>query len=137
MLHRGLGGERRADAEHGAGVVRAADRAPDLAGDPHQSRDELGISQVLSARPVQAALASAGTFSVGAVMPLLAMAIAPGAYAIPVVAGTSLGFLAILGGLAAVAGGASAATGAMRVAFWGALAMAITAGVGAMFGTVA
>jgi VIT1/CCC1 family predicted Fe2+/Mn2+ transporter len=100
------------------------------------SRDELGISDTLSARPVQAALASAGTFAVGAAMPLLTVAIARGEYLIPVVAGTSLVFLAILGGLAAVAGGASAAAGAVRVTFWGALAMALTAGVGAVFGTV-
>ena len=100
------------------------------------ARDELGISDSLSARPVQAALASAGTFAVGAAMPLLTVVITPGAYLIPFVAGSSLVFLAILGGLAAFAGGASAARGAGRVTFWGALAMALTAGVGALFGTV-
>jgi vacuolar iron transporter family protein len=101
------------------------------------ARDELGISEVLSARPVQAALASAGTFAVGAGMPLLAAVIAPAAQVIPMVAGSSLVFLAVLGGLAAVAGGAPATVGAARVTFWGALAMALTAGVGAVFGTVA
>jgi len=100
------------------------------------ARDELGISDTLSARPVQAALASAGTFAVGAAMPLLTVVIAPGAYLLPVVAGTSLAFLALLGGVAALAGGANAAAGAVRVTFWGALAMALTAGVGALFGTV-
>ena len=90
----------------------------------------------LSARPVQAALASAGTFAVGAAMPLLTVVVAPGAYLIPVVAGASLVFLALLGGVAALAGGADATPGALRVTFWGALAMALTAGVGALFGTV-
>lgn len=100
------------------------------------ARDELGISESLIARPVQAALASAGTFAVGAAMPLITAVIAPGAYLIPFVAGSSLLFLAILGGLAAFVGGASAARGALRVTFWGALAMALTAGVGSLFGTV-
>jgi vacuolar iron transporter family protein len=100
------------------------------------SRDELGTSELLVARPVQAALASAGTFAVGAALPLLAVVIAPGAYLIPIVAGASLVFLAILGGVAAFVGGASATRGAVRVTFWGALAMALTAGVGALFGTV-
>jgi VIT1/CCC1 family predicted Fe2+/Mn2+ transporter len=100
------------------------------------ARDELGISDSLSAKPVQAALASASTFAVGAAMPLLTVVIAPRAYLIPCVGGSSLVFLAILGGLAAFAGGASATRGAGRVTFWGALAMALTAGVGALFGTV-
>ncbi len=100
------------------------------------ARDELGISESLSARPVQAGLASAGTFAVGAAMPLLTVVIAPEAYLIPIVAGSSLIFLALLGGVAAFAGGASATRGAVRVTFWGALAMALTAGVGALFGTV-
>jgi len=99
------------------------------------ARDELGISDILSARPVQAALASAGTFAVGAAMPLLTVVIAPGALLLPLVAGTSLIFLALLGGVAALAGGASPTAGAVRVTFWGALAMALTAGVGALFGT--
>ena len=100
------------------------------------ARDELGISDFLSARPVQAALASAGTFAVGAAMPLLTVVIVPDALLVPLVAATSLVFLAILGGLAAFVGGASAVRGAVRVTFWGALAMALTAGVGALFGTV-
>jgi VIT1/CCC1 family predicted Fe2+/Mn2+ transporter len=100
------------------------------------ARDELGISETLRARPAQAALASAGTFAVGAAMPLLTVVLAPEAHTIPIVGGTSLVFLAVLGGLAALAGGANATIGAARVAFWGALAMALTAGVGALFGTI-
>ena len=100
------------------------------------ARDELGISETLSARPIQAALASAGSFAVGAAMPLLVTALAPETRLIPFVAGSSLLFLALLGGLAARAGGAGVSAGAIRVTFWGALAMAITAGVGALFGTV-
>jgi vacuolar iron transporter family protein len=101
------------------------------------ARDELGISETLRARPIQAALTSAGSFAVGAAMPLLVTAIAPTAGLIPLVAGTSLAFLALLGGLAARAGGAAVTVGAIRVTFWGALAMAMTAGVGSLFGTVA
>lgn len=100
------------------------------------ARDELGISETLSARPVQAALASAGTFALGALLPVLIVVVSPRAFLIYIVSGASLFFLAALGALAASAGGASAAKGAMRVAFWGALAMALTAGVGALFGTV-
>src|ERR1022692_350154 len=100
------------------------------------ARDELGISETLRARPLQAALASAASFAVGAAMPLVITAIAPAAGLIPLVAGTSLLFLALLGGLAARAGGAGVAVGAIRVTFWGALAMALTAGIGALFGTV-
>ena len=101
------------------------------------ARDELGITKTLSARPVQAALASAASFAVGAALPLLVTAIVPEARIIYLVSGTSLLFLAVLGGLAARVGGASVAVGAIRVTFWGALAMTITAGVGALFGTVA
>ena len=101
------------------------------------ARDELGISPALSARPLQAALASAASFAVGAAMPLVVAIIAPDAALIPLVSGTSLLFLAMLGALAAHAGGASMKLGALRVTFWGALAMGITAGVGALFGTVA
>jgi vacuolar iron transporter family protein len=101
------------------------------------ARDELGISEALRARPIQAALASAGSFAVGAVMPLLVTIVASPARVIPLVAGTSLVFLALLGGLAARAGGAGVMVGALRVTFWGALAMAVTAGVGSLFGTVA
>lgn len=100
------------------------------------SRDELGISETLSARPVQAALTSAGTFALGAAMPLLTVVMVPEARLLPFVIGTSLAFLAFLGGLAARAGGARAIVGAMRVTFWGALAMALTAGVGSFWKTV-
>ena len=99
------------------------------------ARDELGISETLSARPIQAALASAGSFAVGAAMPILTVVMAPEASLIPVVSATSLVFLALLGGLAARAGGARIVVGAMRVTLWGALAMGLTAGVGALFGT--
>ena len=101
------------------------------------TRDELGIAETLSARPIQAAFTSAASFAIGAAMPLLAAAVVSTSSLIPIVSGTSLAFLAILGGLAARIGGASATMGAMRVTFWGALAMGLTAGVGALFGTVA
>ena len=101
------------------------------------SRDELGISETLMARPIQAAFTSAASFAVGAAMPLLAAALVSASSLIPVVSGISLVFLAILGGVAARVGGASVTTGAMRVTFWGVLAMALTAGVGALFGTLA
>ena len=100
------------------------------------ARDELGISDTLSARPVQAALSSAVSFAVGAALPLLVAAAAPERFTIPAVGGASLLLLALLGGLAARAGGAPMATAAARVAFWGALAMGVTAGVGALLGTV-
>jgi VIT1/CCC1 family predicted Fe2+/Mn2+ transporter len=99
------------------------------------ARDELGISPSFKARPIQAALASAGSFAIGALMPLLVAALTPAVALIPLVAGTSLLFLALLGALAAHTGGAGVMVGAIRVTFWGALAMAITAGVGALFGT--
>ena len=98
------------------------------------ARDELGISPALRARPIQAALASAASFVAGAAMPIAVTAIAPQTGLIAVVSATSLLFLALLGGLAARAGGAGVARGATRVTFWGALAMAATAGVGALFG---
>lgn len=101
------------------------------------ARDELGISDTLTARPIQAALASAGTFSVGAVLPLLVVFFVPVSALMWAVSGSSLLFLALLGVLAARAGGASVMTSAMRVTFWGALAMGLTAGVGALFGVVA
>lgn len=100
------------------------------------ARDELGISDLQRARPVQAAFASAVTFSVGAAMPLLSVLLTSARTLPAVVAGTSLAFLAILGWLAARAGGAPATVGALRVTFWGALAMAFTYGVGALFGAV-
>jgi len=101
------------------------------------ARDELGISETLRARPIQAALASAGSFAIGAVLPLLVAAITPARGLIPLVSGTSLIFLALLGGLAAWAGGAGVTIGAARVTFWGALAMALTAVIGSLFGTIA
>jgi vacuolar iron transporter family protein len=100
------------------------------------ARDELGITKTQRARPIQAALASAASFAVGAGLPLLVTAIVPEASLIYIVSGTSLLFLALLGGLAAHVGGADIAAGALRVTFWGALAMAITTGAGALFGTV-
>ena len=101
------------------------------------ARDELGISATMSARPVQAALASAASFAVGAALPLAVTALAPGRSLIPSVAVTALVFLAVLGIISARAGGASVLTGAWRVTFWGALAMAITAAAGTLFGAVA
>jgi VIT1/CCC1 family predicted Fe2+/Mn2+ transporter len=98
------------------------------------ARDELGISEILTARPLQAALASAVTFAMGAAMPLATVVLAPVAQMAIFVTLTSLVFLALLGGLAARAGGAPLVAGAIRVTFWGALAMAITAGVGALIG---
>ncbi|MEO8126076.1 MAG: VIT1/CCC1 transporter family protein [Bryobacteraceae bacterium] len=99
------------------------------------ARDELGISEAFSARPVQAAFASAGSFAVGAAMPLLVTVFAPESILLPLISGTSLLFLTLLGALAARAGGAGVVAGALRVAFWGALAMAVTASVGALFGS--
>lgn len=100
------------------------------------ARDELGITDTMSARPIQAALASAASFAVGAAMPLVVAAFAAEPDLIPWVSATSLVFLAILGALAARAGGAPVAPGTLRVTFWGALAMGITAGVGALFGAL-
>lgn len=100
------------------------------------ARDELGIYDTFAARPLLAAVASAVSFATGAVMPLLVAAVAPHARLIPLVSFSALIFLAMPGGLAAYAGGASMIKGIMRVTFWGMLAMAITAGVGALFGTV-
>jgi vacuolar iron transporter family protein len=97
-------------------------------------RDELGISDALAARPVQAAFASAGTFAVGAVLPLLMVLVLPVSALMWGVAGSSLFFLALLGFLAARAGGAPVVASVTRVVFWGALAMALTAGVGALLG---
>jgi vacuolar iron transporter family protein len=100
------------------------------------ARDELGISESLRARPIQAALASAASFAVGAALPLIVTAWAPEANLTIYVAGTSLLCLALLGALAARAGGAPVVASTTRVTFWGALAMAVTAGIGALFGTV-
>jgi VIT1/CCC1 family predicted Fe2+/Mn2+ transporter len=98
------------------------------------ARDELGISEITAARPVQAALASAATFSVGAILPLIVVVVSPVSSLIPAVGLASLVFLAGLGAAGARAGGASPLKPVLRVMFWGALAMAATAGVGALFG---
>jgi VIT1/CCC1 family predicted Fe2+/Mn2+ transporter len=100
------------------------------------ARDELGLSDTHTARPVQAALASAATFAVGAALPRLTALVTPPSILIPLVAGSSLVFVAIMGGLAARVGGANIVIGAGRVTFWGALAMAATAIVGTMYGNV-
>jgi VIT1/CCC1 family predicted Fe2+/Mn2+ transporter len=99
------------------------------------ARDELGLTAALAARPLQAALASAATFAVGAVVPILTIVLAPTSMLVIAVPAVSLVCLVALGAIAATAGGASAAIGAARVGFWGALAMAATAGVGMLFGT--
>jgi VIT1/CCC1 family predicted Fe2+/Mn2+ transporter len=101
------------------------------------ARDELGISETLRARPIQAALASAASFAVGAALPLVVTVFSPAQYLIPLLSATSLVFLAILGGSAARAGGAGVTIGAARVTFWGALAMGLTAGIGALVGAIA
>ncbi|HEX4210120.1 MAG TPA: VIT family protein [Candidatus Binataceae bacterium] len=101
------------------------------------ARDELGISETLKARPLQAALASAVSFTVGAAIPLLTAVVVPYASFFSFVAGVSLLFLAVLGGLAARAGGARVSVGSARVLLWGAFAMALTASAGALFGATA
>jgi VIT1/CCC1 family predicted Fe2+/Mn2+ transporter len=145
-------GELRANVEHERAELAAiyVDRGLEpalarqvaeqlMAHDPigAHARDELGISEALTARPVQAAFASAGTFALGAAIPLLTVLVAPERALSTAVALTSLALLALLGGVAARVGGARVGVGTLRVAFWGALAMALTAGVGALFGTVA
>jgi VIT1/CCC1 family predicted Fe2+/Mn2+ transporter len=101
------------------------------------ARDEIGISHVVNAQPMLAAWSSAATFTVGAALPLLVAWVLPGPQLIPTVAASSLVFLGFLGALAARAGGASIVVGAVRVTFWGALAMALTAAVGRVFGVIA
>jgi len=100
------------------------------------ARDELGISEIQRARPMLAAFASAATFAVGAALPLLVALLAPADTLAAYVVGTSLAFLAILGFLAARTGGAGVMAGTLRVTFWGAVAMALTYGAGALFGTI-
>ncbi len=100
------------------------------------ARDELGLSEVTAARPVQAALTSAATFAIGAAIPLLMVLISPTTWVIPAVSIASLACLAVLGAIGAKAGGADVGKATARVAFWGALAMALTAGIGKIFGTV-
>jgi len=100
------------------------------------ARDELGISEITAARPVQAALTSAATFAVGAAMPLLMVVVSPVGALVPIVSAASLGFLALLGAIGAKAGGADVPRATARVTFWGAVALALTAGIGKLFGTV-
>ncbi|MGE3744378.1 MAG: VIT family protein [Sphingomonadaceae bacterium] len=100
------------------------------------ARDELGISEVTAARPIQAALTSAATFAVGAALPLAMVVLLPGSLLVAGVSVASLIFLALLGAIGARAGGASVVRATLRVTFWGALAMALTAGIGSIFGTV-
>jgi vacuolar iron transporter family protein len=115
-------------------ALRVADQLMQQDALAAHARDELGISDALAARPIQAALASAATFAVGALLPLLMVFLLPSATLMAGLAGSSLGFLALLGFLSARAGGAPAFKSVVRVTFWGALAMAITAAVGALFG---
>jgi len=130
-----------------AGIYRSRGLTPELADEvagqlmqhdalQAHTRDELGISGAFTARPVQAALSSAASFAVGAALPLAVAAVAPLAGVLWWVGGTSLVFLALLGAMAARVGGADMAVAAWRVAFWGALAMVVTAGVGSLFGAV-
>lgn len=99
------------------------------------ARDELGISEITAARPIQAAFSSAGSFTVGAILPLVTALICPANILVPAVSIASLAFLALLGAIGAKAGGANLIKATTRVTFWGALAMALTAGIGAIFGT--
>ena len=103
---------------------------------PADARDELGISEVTAAHPIQAALTSAATFAVGAAMPLTMVLLMPREALVAGVSVASLVFLALLGAIGARAGGANVMKATLRVTFWGALAMALTAGIGALFGTV-
>ena len=100
------------------------------------ARDELGISEITAARPVQAALTSAATFAVGAAMPLLMVVVSQVGALVPIVSAASLGFLALLGAIGAKAGGADVPRATARVTFWGAVALALTADIGKLFGTV-
>lgn len=117
-----------------AQVVAAQLMAKDALG--AHARDELGITDSTTARPVQAALTSAATFSVGAAMPLLMVLVAPAGALVAIVSTASLAFLALLGAVGAWAGGANVLRATARVTFWGALAMALTAGIGMLFGTI-
>ena len=100
------------------------------------ARDELGLSEHTAARPIQAALTSAATFSVGAVLPLAVVVVAPGSLLVPLVSGSALVGLALLGGIGARVGGAGIVKAVLRVTFWGAFAMGLTAGIGHLFSTV-
>lgn len=140
-----LAGDHEAEVRELAGIYAARGVTPDLATEVAEqmmahdalgahARDELGISESTTARPIQAALTSAVTFSAGAALPLTVAALAPLSNVVPWVAGSALAGLALLGALGARAGGAPLARSVVRVVFWGALAMAITAGVGHLFG---
>jgi vacuolar iron transporter family protein len=141
-----LKGQPEAETQELAAIYVARGLSPELAAQVARalmaadalgahSRDELGISAAVAARPVQAGLTSAATFAVGAALPLLTALLTPASRVVLTVALTSLFFLTMLGGLAARAGGAPALKASTRVAFWGALAMGITAAVGRLFGT--
>jgi VIT1/CCC1 family predicted Fe2+/Mn2+ transporter len=138
--------DRPGELEELAGIYVKRGLDPDLAHrvadqlmerDPlgAHERDELGISPATTPRPIQAALASAGAFSIGALLPLSLVIVTPARMLVAVVAIASLAFLALLGAVAAKAGGAPILKATIRVTFWGALAMAITAGIGTAFGT--
>jgi VIT1/CCC1 family predicted Fe2+/Mn2+ transporter len=142
-----LAAEPELELQELTSIYVARGLTPELAGDVARqltahdalgahARDELGISSTLSARPVQAALASAATFAVGAALPLATALVAPPAATTAVVTATSLAFLVGLGAVGAMTGGAPVGRAAIRVAFWGALAMALTAVVGKLFGAV-
>jgi VIT1/CCC1 family predicted Fe2+/Mn2+ transporter len=128
----GIYRSRGLDAATAAEVARQL-MAKDALG--AHARDELGISEITTARPIQAAFTSAATFSCGAAAPLILAAVTPGAWLAPAVSVGSLAFLAVLGAIGARAGGASLLKAAARVTFWGALAMAATAGIGRLVGT--
>ena len=100
------------------------------------ARDELGLSEHTAARPIQAAMTSAATFSVGAVLPLAVVLVAPGSLLAALVSGSALVGLALLGGIGARVGGAGIVKAVLRVTFWGAFAMGLTAGIGHLFGTI-
>ncbi|MFY8031423.1 MAG: VIT1/CCC1 transporter family protein [Devosia sp.] len=129
----GIYTQRGVDAETGRKVAEQMMKRDALA---THAREELGISDLTTARPVQAALTSALTFSVGAAAPLLVAWLVAGSWQVPAVSAASLLFLALLGVVGAQAGGANLLKGALRVTLWGAFAMAATAAVGALFGTV-
>ena len=126
--------ERGLDANLAGQVARQLAAKDALAA---HARDELGITDVLRARPIQAALASAASFAVGAALPLATVILSPAAHAEWIVAGLSLAFLAALGALAAQVGRANVLKGTLRVTFWGAIAMALTAVIGRLFGVTA
>jgi len=145
--HAELQSQPDAELQELAGIYRERGLSPSLAEEVARqlmnhdalaahARDELGITSTSSARPLQAALASAASFSIGAALPLLTALLTPTAYVVALMAITSLLFLVILGAIAARTGGAPVLKASVRVAFWGALAMAISAGVGRLFGVV-